>query len=140
MQIRRATSVDSALLAEMNHELIRDEGHRNRMTIAELTLRMIEFFADGYEAVVIEDAGVPLGYALYKREPDWIYLRQFYIKPEFRRRGYGRTAVNWLRAHSWCNCPRLRLDVLVGNDAGIAFWRSVGFLDYCLTMELQNGS
>jgi hypothetical protein len=29
-----------ALLAELNHQLIRDEGHRNRMTVPELKRRM----------------------------------------------------------------------------------------------------
>jgi hypothetical protein len=32
---------------------------------------------------------------------------------------------------------RVRRDVLVGNAGGIAFWRSLGFADYCLTMELE---
>lgn len=33
------------------------------------------------------------------------------------------------------DAARLRLDVLVGNDAAIAFRHSVGFHDYRLTME-----
>jgi hypothetical protein len=39
MKFRAATMEDCALLAQMNHELIRDEGHRNRMDISELDLR-----------------------------------------------------------------------------------------------------
>ncbi len=30
----------------------------------------------------------------------------------------------------------LPFDVL-GNQAGIAFWRAIGFVDYALTMELR---
>ena len=33
---------------------------------------------------------------------------------------------------------RIRLDVLIGNAGGIQFWRSVGFEDYCITMERTN--
>jgi hypothetical protein len=31
----------------------------------------------------------------------------------------------------------VRVEVLVGNAVGVAFWRSVGFRDYCLTLELE---
>jgi hypothetical protein len=30
-----------------------------------------------------------------------------------------------------------RGEVLVGNTAGVAFWRAVGFRDYCVTLELE---
>jgi hypothetical protein len=44
--------------------------------------------------------------------------------------------LTWLAAHIWAG-QRLRLDVLTGNAAGIAFWRAVGFQDYCLTLERE---
>ena len=31
---------------------------------------------------------------------------------------------------------RIRLEVLVGNQAGRAFWRAVGFKEYAVTLEL----
>ena len=27
----------------------------------------------------------------------------------------------------------------MGNDAGLRFWKSIGFEDYCVTMEFQIG-
>jgi GNAT superfamily N-acetyltransferase len=84
---------------------------------------------------VIEDSNAPRGYALYRREPEYFYLRQFFVAPEHRRRGIGRAAIYWLRDHVWGN-DRVRVEVLVGNTTGIDFWRSVGFADYCLTLEL----
>lgn len=137
MHFRLSTTADIADLARMNQELIRDEGHRNRMTFEELTQRMADFLTSGYEAVIFLQDASQLGYALYKREPEWVYLRQFYVKPDFRRRGLGRNALVWLCANVWSDCPRVRLEVLVGNKSGIAFWRAVGFSDYCLTMELE---
>ena len=132
---RPATLADAPVLAEMNHHLIRAEGHRNRMTVPELQERMEGWLRGEYRAAVFEQDGTPVGYALFRDEPEFVYLRQFYVAPEHRRRGIGRAALKWLRESAWKDAPRVRLDVLVGNAAGIAFWRAVGFRDYCLTME-----
>jgi hypothetical protein len=40
MQFRFVTPADAALLAPLNQQLIRDEGHRNAMNLAQLTERM----------------------------------------------------------------------------------------------------
>jgi hypothetical protein len=45
MNFRSATLDDAPLLAEMNHQLIRDEGHRNPMTVFELAERMREWLS-----------------------------------------------------------------------------------------------
>src|SRR5262245_46799506 len=134
---RLATTADAPVLAAMNHRLIRDEGHRNRMTIPELQSRMEAWLLSEYQAVVIELEGTMVGYALFRRELVFVYLRQFFVEPEYRRRGIGRAALAWLRANVWADAPRIRIDVLVNNTTGIAFWRSVGFRDYCLTMEWE---
>jgi GNAT superfamily N-acetyltransferase len=136
MEYRTATVADAAALAVMNHQLIRDEGHRNRMTVAELEARMAGWLGGEYEAVLVEPAGEPAGYALFRRDPEFVYLRQFFIRPEHRRRGVGRAALTWLRRHAWAG-RRVRVEVLVGNAVGLAFWRAVGFRDYCLTLEAE---
>ena len=135
MEYRISTAAEVHLLAPMNHRLIRDEGHRNSMSVAELETRMQAWLASEYQAVLFDDEQGTAGYALFKREPEWIYLRQFFVQPERRRRGIGRAAFAWLLENVWKDAPRIRLDVLVGNSDGIEFWRSLGFADYCLTME-----
>jgi GNAT superfamily N-acetyltransferase len=138
MQYRPATADDVPILAAMNHRLIRDEGHRNDMSIAELEQRMRDWLADGgYEGVLFDDGGVVAGYALFRREAEWVYLRQLFVTPEKRRTGIGASAMKWLLANTWAYAPRVRIDVLVQNSAGIEFWRAVGFADYCITMELD---
>lgn len=122
----------------MNRQLILDEGHRNRMSLPELEQRMTRWLQGEYEAVIFERNHAALGYALFKRESEWIYVRQFFVCPEYRKQGIGRSAFSWLVENVWKG-RRIRLDVLVGNMTGIAFWRSLGFSDYCLTMELDNG-
>ena len=132
---RIATIADGSPLSWMNQQLIRDEGHRNAMSAAELQARMEGWLAGEYEGVLFGDAVGPAGYALFRRDADFIYLRQFFVEPDRRRQGIGRAALTWLLEHAWQESPRIRLEVLVGNSAGIRFWRSLGFVDYCVTME-----
>jgi GNAT superfamily N-acetyltransferase len=138
MHYRFATVDDATALAPLNHALIRDEGHRNPMSVQELAQRMASWLAGEFQAVVFEDAGHLIGYALFRRESEHVYLRQFFVISEYRRRGVGRAAIEWLRQHAWGTDQRIRLDVLVGNRSGIAFWHAVGFRDYCLTLELES--
>jgi GNAT superfamily N-acetyltransferase len=137
LSFRFAATSDAALLAGMNHQLIRDEGHRNRMTVAELELRSRGWLEGDYRAVIFEWNGHRAGYALFRNDPDFVYIRQFFVCREFRRKGIGREAIQWLTAHAWNGAARIRLEVLVGNVAGIAFWRALGFSDYSLTMERE---
>ena len=135
MRYRFASPEDSEQLARMNLRLIADEGHRNLMGIPQLAERMTEWLQSGYQAVLFEEDNAPLGYALFRHEPEFVYLRQLFVVPERRRRGIASNALSWLRANAWQTAPRLRVDVLIGNTVGQAFWRSAGFTEYCLTME-----
>ena len=136
MRFRRATLDDCGLLAEMNHQLIRDEGHRNKMTVPELERRMTMWLRSEYSAVVFEQNAGIVAYALYREEPDEIYLRQLFVARNHRRKGIGRDAVGILRSKIWPADKRLTVSVLTTNTAAIAFWRSVGYKDYCLTLEI----
>jgi GNAT superfamily N-acetyltransferase len=140
LTFRSGTVVDVRLLAELNQQLQIDELHSRRMQLPEIEERMAGWLASGgYEAVVIECENRPVGYALFRREPDpeHVYLKQFFVCRDCRRLGIGRQAIKWLRQHVWHDSPAIYLDALVNNDRGIAFWRSVGFRDYCITMELK---
>src|SRR5262249_28293295 len=136
MEYRSATVADAPTIAAMNWHLIRDEGHRNPMTVPDLATRMTGWLGGEYQAVLFEESGQAIGYALFRREPEYVYLRQFYVGLEQRRGGIGRAAIAWLREKAWRG-ERVRLEVLIGNAVGIAFWRAIGFKDYCLTLELE---
>jgi GNAT superfamily N-acetyltransferase len=133
---RPATDADLGLLAEWNHQLIRDEGHRNPMTVEQLAGRMRTWLQGEYRAVIFS-AEEPMGYALYKQQEELVYLRQFFVRRDRRRNGIGRAAFEVLRREIWPAGVRLTVDVLCGNAGGVAFWRSVGCQDYCLTLEIM---
>lgn len=133
---REASDADIALLSGWNHRLIRDEGHRNTMGVEELAARMRKWLQGEYRAVVFSDEQ-PLGYALFRNEGSSIYLRQFFVRPERRRRGVGRAAFELLRKEIWSSGVRLTVDVPCRNAGGVAFWRSLGYQDYCLTLEIM---
>ena len=136
MNFRPASSKDGALLAELNHQLIRDEGHRNPMTVPELEQRMREWLASEYAAVLFENDGEVAGYALYREQPAEIYLRQLFIVRHRRRQGLGRAAFEILRTKIWPKNKKLTVEVLVHNQTAIAFWRAMGYRDYSLKLEI----
>ncbi|MCI0492891.1 MAG: GNAT family N-acetyltransferase [Planctomycetes bacterium] len=137
MNYRFAVPSDAALLAPLNQQLIRDEGHRNAMNLAQLTERMAGWLRGEYQAVVFEESLSPVGFALFRHDPECVLLRQFFVVQERRRQGIGRNALVWLWRNAWPGAPRLRIEVLVANAAGRKFWRSVGFHEYCVTMESE---
>ncbi|HEY4416786.1 MAG TPA: GNAT family N-acetyltransferase [Verrucomicrobiae bacterium] len=136
MTFRAATLNDCPWLAELNHQLIHDEGHRNQMTIPELEQRMRGWLAGEYRAVIYEDGGEQVAYALFREQPEEIYLRQLFVVRHRRRQGIGRRAVEILRTHLWPKNKRLTVEVLVANARTVAFWRQVGYTDYSLSLEI----
>ncbi len=134
---REACDADLALLAEWNHQLIRDEGHRNPMTVVQLQERMKNWLQSGeYRAILFLNPD-PAGYALFRGEEELVYLRQFFVRRDRRRTGVGRAAFSILKNQIWPGNTRLTVDVLCQNQDAIAFWRSVGYQDYCLTLEIK---
>lgn len=137
MEYHIANETDLDILAQWNHQLIRDEGHRNPMTIAQLRDRMRQWLAGDYTAVIFAKDGESVAYALFRENEDEIYLRQLFVKRENRHQGIGKEAVRILKEEIWKKSKRLTVDVLSDNKAGIAFWHSVGYKDYCLTLEIM---
>lgn len=136
MRFRAARLDDCSRLAELNHQLIRDEGHRNRMTVLELEQRMRGWLSGDYQAVIYEDGNEVVAYALFREQPDQIYLRQLFVVPHRRSRGIGRRAVEILRSHFWPKNKRLTVEVLIANQRAVQFWRAIGYTDYSLSLEI----
>lgn len=136
MNHRRATEDDLDLLAEWNHQLISDEGHGNSMTIPQLRERMQDWLAGEYKGLIFYNASDPVAYAVYREAAKEVCLRQFFVIRSARHQGIGREAANVLQKQIWPPDKRLLVEVLTANVSAIAFWRSVGYSDYCLTLEI----
>lgn len=143
VKYRFAQSVDLPRLAELNAQLICDEGHANPMNLAQLEARMASWLEGAYRAVVFEEADQIVAYALFRNADDgWesgrqgVYLRQFFVVRERRRRGLGREALALLRHELWGTNCRITLETLIHNHPARAFWRSLQFREYCVSYQL----
>ena len=136
MLIKECTVQDAAKLARMNRQLIEDERSGNPMSIAQLEHRMNGFLNEGYRAYFFVEDGAEVGYALVKYDARPLYLRQFFIGREYRRRHYGRRAFRSLTEH--LRADVIDIDVLPWNEAGRSFWRSCGFKETCVSMRYDN--
>ncbi|GGJ31234.1 GNAT family N-acetyltransferase [Deinococcus roseus] len=141
MHLQKALPDDASELAKYNRDLIQDEGHRNPMSLRELTERMQSFFLDEWEAVFLVNEDQKVGYALYKFGTDafdariqTVYLRQFFIAHPFRRQGLGRQAFETLKKAVFQDA-RIHVEVLTSNERGVAFWKAVGFKPYSLHLH-----
>lgn len=95
---------------------------------------MKEWLSADYDAYIFWLDAEPIGYVLFRVDAEFIYVRQLFVHRDYRRRGLGRSAFHWLNENVWQE-QLVRIDVLSNNGIGIAFWRSIGFDDYCITME-----
>jgi predicted acetyltransferase len=140
MKHQPATLADCALLAELNHQLIHDEGHRNPKTIPELEARMRGWLVAEYHAVLFTLRRETVAYALYREQPGEIYLRHLFVVRHRRRQGLGRRAMDILRSEVWPVDKRLTVEVLARNTAAVAFWHAMGYQDYSLKLEIMPAS
>lgn len=136
LKIRVCTDDDLDMLAVLNKQLIEDEMHDNKMNVEQLRERMKGFIHTDYKAYIFEDGSRTIGYALVDHSRKPLYLRQFFICRDVRRKGYGRVALNKLL--EFIDADVIDLEVLSWNTGGIGFWRAMGFKDRSIYMRLEN--
>src|SRR5262249_8305751 len=90
-----------------------------------------------YRAMIYEDGGEIVAYALFHERPEEIYLRQLFVVRHRRSQGIGRKAVDLLREQVWPKTKRLTVEVLVANKRAVSFWRSIGYTDHALSLEYR---
>jgi len=133
---RRATTQDADLLGQMNRLLIEDENHHNTMTVMQLQRRMRSWLATDYVGVIFEREGRFAAYVVYIENSVQVYIRHFFVSREFRRMGVGSQAIRILLDQVLPSNKRLLVDALSANVPAVEFWRSVGFSDYAITLEI----
>lgn len=80
-----------------------------------------------------------VGFAHFKIDKServgWGYILEFYIIPDFRRKGLGRKLYSFIRQELTC-CEIENIWLTAGKLDGEPFWFSLGFVD---TEETENG-
>ena len=131
----RATGKDVTLLAQMNKQLIEDEGHSNPMTEDQLTERMRVWLLGHYEAILFYRQDLLVAYALIRFDPTRIYLRQFFVGRAHRRQGIGREAISLLLDEILPQDQRIVVEALAANRPAVEFWQATGFERYSIAFE-----
>jgi len=146
LRLKSANLDDLELLAEMNKRLIEDEGSSNPMSLLELQERMRGFLAADWLADMIMRNEDIVGYALYRFNPHLydagkknVYLRQYFIKREYRRQGIGLLGLEMLKEQRFGEVETLEIDVLSDNASGREFWTKVGLTPYSINMRTRLG-
>ncbi len=136
LAFRFASASDCELLGTWNKQLIEDEGHDNAMSIAGLIQRMREWLALDYRAVIFEECGAPVAYALSRDSPEGVHLRQFFVDRGRRRRGVGSRALALLIRTAFTPGRRVVVEAMAWNEGALSFWRSAGFVDRYVGLQL----
>jgi len=142
MDYRFATFSDIPVLVEANAKLIVDEGQPSRLKPAELEKRFWDWLGADYRAVLFEEEGERVGYALYRPDGDHhVHLRHFYVQRELRERErIAAEAFDLLHEEIWAPGTRVRVETQAANPNSLAFWRSLGFREQAVTLEWDGES
>jgi predicted acetyltransferase len=133
ISIRTCSDKDLNLLSILNKQLIEDENHDNPMNVEQLKERMRDLISTDYKAYMFEVHGETIGYAMVNHIRRPLYLRQFFICRNSRRKGYGKIAFEKLL--ELLNTKSIDIEVMYWNKTGYAFWRSLGFTERSVYMR-----
>jgi GNAT superfamily N-acetyltransferase len=133
-EIRPASEDDVPIILSFIKELAEYERLSHEVIATEDTLREGLFGERRFAEVVIGYfENEPVGFALFfynfstfLSKPG-IYLEDLYVKPEFRRRGYGRALLLYLaRLAKERGCGRFEWSALDWNEPAINFYKNLG--------------
>lgn len=131
-RIRRAVEQDVPLILQFILDLAEYEHLRNEVVADEATLRTWIFERRGAQVIIAEEAGEPVGFALYFHNFSTflgrcgIYLEDLFVKPEHRGKGYGLALLKRLAAIAVEEgCGRLEWWCLDWNKPSIDFYLSL---------------
>ena len=133
-RLRKATKEDTPIILDFIKALAEYE-KLSEMVVATETLLEETLFGERTiaEVVIGFEGNEPAAFALFFHNYSTflgrpgIYLEDLFVKPEFRRKGYGRVLLAELaRIAVERNCGRLEWAVLDWNTPAIDFYKSLG--------------
>ena len=134
LKIRPAKETDVGLLAEFIRGIAEYEKLLDQVVTDEAILRE-SFFGSrpSAEALIVEWEGKPAAFAVFFenfstfRGRSGLYLEDLYVKPEFRRKGIGKTLMAYLAQIAVeRGCPRFEWVALDWNRNAIDFYEKLG--------------
>ena len=134
IEIRPAIEPDVATILQFVRDLATYERAPDAVEATEETLAQALFGPDpAAEALIAEDDGAPIGFALFFHNfSTWtgrrgVYLEDLYVTPEARGSGAGKALlVSLARLAVERGCARFEWSVLDWNDPAIGFYTSIG--------------
>lgn len=132
--IRSATHADVPTILRFIRELAAYEREPDAVEATEASLALALFGEHpAAEAVIAEDAGVAVGFALFFHNfSTWtgrrgLYLEDLYVTPDARGQGAGRALLAHLaRLALDRGCARFEWSVLDWNTPAVEFYRKIG--------------
>ncbi len=131
--IRQAQESDTALLLEFIRALARYEEMEHEVQATEEDLRQAMFVRGRAHALIAEEDGQPVGFALYFYNfstflgHEGLYLEDLFIRPEHRKKGYGKALFEALATIAQNEgCGRFEWWCLDWNSPSIGFYKSLG--------------
>ena len=132
--IRPAVAADCPAIANLIRELaVYEKLEHEAQATAEDLVRHLFGDRPMAEALVVEDGGEPVGFALYFsnfstfRGQPGIYLEDLFVKPSHRGRGLGKALLARLASIAVDRgCGRFEWSVLDWNAPAIGFYRGLG--------------
>jgi GNAT superfamily N-acetyltransferase len=132
-QIEPARLADVPIVHAMIRELAEYERLTHLVVSSEEDLRRALFEDRAAEVVVAREDGVPVAFALFFHNFSTflgrrgLWLEDLFVRPAFRRRGYGRALLVHLAGIAReRGCGRFEWAVLDWNAPAIAFYQSLG--------------
>jgi GNAT superfamily N-acetyltransferase len=132
-QIDAARPSDVPVVHAMIRELAEYERLAHLVVSSEEDLRRALFEDRAAEVVVAREDGVPVAFALFFHNFSTflgrrgLWLEDLFVRPAFRRRGYGRALLVHLAGIArGRGCGRFEWAVLDWNAPAIAFYQSLG--------------
>ena len=134
MSIREATQADLPLIASLVRELAEYEklAHQAVATEADFADSLFGPSPKAY-ALIVEHEGRPAGFAIYFYNYSTflgrpgIYVEDVFVRPEFRRNGFGRALFKYLAQKAVAEkCGRMEWWVLDWNEPAINFYCGLG--------------
>ena len=133
MEIRFATVQDVPTILQFIRELAEYEHMTDQVVATEALLTEWIFTRQKAEVLLAEDGGEAVGMALFFHNFSTflgragIYLEDLFVKPEHRKKGYGKALLRRLAQITVeRGCGRLEWSCLDWNTPSIEFYRSVG--------------